>query len=226
MWHGCGILHRDISPGNILVARDDTGVYRGYLIDFDHAVKVDKTTGEPVVSTASSRHRSGTTPFMALDRLSRPEISSKYLPRWHLPRYDIESFIWVFCWTLHHFGGKHASRDERKWRTCEAIDMAFSHSSEFLTRSTKLQWATTKRMRTSMDPSFEPLKQVMDNLLQPVIRGYGEAAKFVSCVESNELAAGLTTGWFHTLGNRLIYSRILGIIQGALDTFPLSNEIE
>lgn len=82
---------------------------RGVLIDFDHAAFVDQKSGAPLKQEPSSRNRTGTTPFMAMDLCtppvplnnpsSKPERYANY-PQFHLPRYDLESFIWVLLWFL------------------------------------------------------------------------------------------------------------------------------
>lgn len=75
---------------------------RGVVIDLDIAVYVSKEWGIPL-NPPSSHHRTGTTPFMALDLLQPPKIGEaiSLFPTFHLPRYDLESFIWVFLWLIH-----------------------------------------------------------------------------------------------------------------------------
>lgn len=88
----------------------DTDVPYGMVIDFDHAVEVDTVTGEPLVKELHSKNRTGTTPFLALDlchppkknpndKHGKPEDYENF-PHFHLPRYDLESFIWVLLWFL------------------------------------------------------------------------------------------------------------------------------
>lgn len=99
LWKKSGILHRDISLGNVMVTTDRTP--RGIVIDLDFAVIVDKTWGIPE-KPPSSNHRTGTTPFMAIHLLVQPDCpAAKLYPKFHLPRYDIESFIWVLVWLVH-----------------------------------------------------------------------------------------------------------------------------
>ncbi|KAI0750224.1 hypothetical protein C8Q80DRAFT_1253760 [Daedaleopsis nitida] len=79
-----GILHRDVSVGNILIVDDpEPGhSYTGFLHDFDYS--------------------SGTYYFMAFEMLSDKVVI-------HKPRHDLESYYWVLLWiilrhTLHSLG--------------------------------------------------------------------------------------------------------------------------
>jgi serine/threonine protein kinase len=72
------ILHRDISLNNLML-RKAGNVYTGVLNDLDLAVNVD-------VKSTSSKHRTGTKPFMAID-LFRP------VPTVHRFRHDLESSL-------------------------------------------------------------------------------------------------------------------------------------
>lgn len=224
LWKSCGILHRDISAGNILVAVSDEGQLQGYLIDLDHAVAVNKLTGKPLDDQNSSRHRSGTTPFMALDRLHLPNVSSKYLPTWHLPRYDVESFIWVFCWTLHHFGATHPSREERLWEANDFIDDAFYHPSLFLARSTKLEWARTIRPRVA--ESFTHIYPVMVRIIHVILLGYGEASTRISHLQSGKLMAGTSRNWFLTLGGHMTVENVRGIFEDCLTNYDELSDMD
>lgn len=81
-----GILHRDISIFNIMLAlgtRSDSK--RGFLIDLDMAIEIANL--EP--STAP--HRTGTREFMAIEVLHGHQITHTY-------RHDLESFFYVFVW--------------------------------------------------------------------------------------------------------------------------------
>ncbi|KAG7440979.1 uncharacterized protein BT62DRAFT_909529 [Guyanagaster necrorhizus] len=80
-----GILHRDISPGNIMWRRTVDGHLRGVLNDFDlSAYRHD--TGP------SLRQRTGTLPYMAFELLIDDENGH---PPKHLYRHDVESIFYV-----------------------------------------------------------------------------------------------------------------------------------
>ncbi|KAK0497861.1 hypothetical protein EDD18DRAFT_1351677 [Armillaria luteobubalina] len=78
------ILHRDISPGNIMWRRTSDGHIRGVLNDFDLSSLRD-------VSSASSFQRAGTLPYMASELL----IDKEGQPSKHLYRHDVESIFYV-----------------------------------------------------------------------------------------------------------------------------------
>ncbi|KAJ3988149.1 protein kinase [Lentinula detonsa] len=78
-----GILHRDLSSGNIMFRRKDGKIY-GVLNDFDLSSRVQNMDKGP-----TSNHRTGTRPFMSIDLLN---------PKWeggHLYRHDIESLFYI-----------------------------------------------------------------------------------------------------------------------------------
>jgi hypothetical protein len=79
-------MHRDISVNNLMV--DMRKPWLGVLIDLDLAINLETTGKLP----ASSLHRTGTLPFMALDLLHDDD---KY-PQYH--RHDLESFVYVLAW--------------------------------------------------------------------------------------------------------------------------------
>lgn len=82
----CGILHRDLSVNNIMFTRRGKAVV-GILNDWDLAASVipkDKAT---------SKHRTGTAAFMALDLLANDGK-----PLLHEYHHDLESFVWILIW--------------------------------------------------------------------------------------------------------------------------------
>ena len=80
-----GILHRDISIGNIMLEEDESD---GFLIDLDLAVEVNrqKLSGAP--------EKTGTKVFMAIGVLGGDP---------HSFMHDLESFFWVLFWICIHY---------------------------------------------------------------------------------------------------------------------------
>ncbi|KAF8327629.1 uncharacterized protein EI90DRAFT_2879041, partial [Cantharellus anzutake] len=76
------VLHRDVSLNNVMWRAKNNEVY-GVLNDYDLAIMMDDHSRE-----ASSNQRTGTRPYLARDFLCD-------LPPRHLPRHDIESFVYV-----------------------------------------------------------------------------------------------------------------------------------
>jgi len=74
------VLHRDISPGNIILTKDGEGL----LIDWELAKNVEETV-------ARRRERTGTWQFMSAVLLRNPSMT-------HTLQDDIESFLHVLVW--------------------------------------------------------------------------------------------------------------------------------
>lgn len=82
-----GILHRDVSIGNIMLTENEDD---GFLIDYDLAIKTtsDRASGAP--------GKTGTKVFMAIGAL---------LGEPHSFMHDLESFFWVLFWICIHYDG-------------------------------------------------------------------------------------------------------------------------
>lgn len=83
-----GILHRDISPNNIIIidghgdSSNQNDGFKGMLIDLDLAKTRDS-------GPSGARHQTGTVQFMAIEVLDNYE---------HTYRHDLESFFYVLLW--------------------------------------------------------------------------------------------------------------------------------
>lgn len=88
------ILHRDISPNNVMIHRSQFRSHppspRGFLIDLDLAKELPPNIAPPT-TPSSLRRRTGTMFFMAI------EILKGTAPR-HTWRHDLESFLYVLIW--------------------------------------------------------------------------------------------------------------------------------
>ena len=95
------ILHRDISINNIMYEIRD-GAYYFVLIDFDMAIVVEDRRGKSTYHT-SSKHRTGTLPFMAWELIkdaTRGMNNPDWIPIPHLLRHDYESLFYVSFWSV------------------------------------------------------------------------------------------------------------------------------
>ncbi|KAJ2369979.1 hypothetical protein H4S01_000667 [Coemansia sp. RSA 2610] len=81
----CGILHRDLSTNNIMFCRDDDGMIRGLLIDFDNAVLQSDLHNE------QRPDQIGTFPYMSIGNLEQSSVKRTALDDW-------ESLIYILCW--------------------------------------------------------------------------------------------------------------------------------
>ncbi|KAH8102336.1 hypothetical protein DFH11DRAFT_1735668 [Phellopilus nigrolimitatus] len=92
--HEKKIVHRDISPRNlILVKIKELLLRKGVVIDFDYAIKQPRTG-------CAKGERTGTLPFMSIDMLmGRIEKHCYY--------HDLESLLYVLVWVCTTQGGPH-----------------------------------------------------------------------------------------------------------------------
>ncbi|KAH7921431.1 hypothetical protein BV22DRAFT_1132296 [Leucogyrophana mollusca] len=119
-----GFLHRDVSENNIVLALRPTDPQRGYLIDFDMAVRYENKGDSPLdvgkgglekhLAKARERienqkrrsksksangklaeGRTGTTPYMSLNVLTDGHV--------HGPADDVESFLWVLLLFIYSY---------------------------------------------------------------------------------------------------------------------------
>ncbi|KAJ8091134.1 hypothetical protein PM082_024615 [Marasmius tenuissimus] len=77
------IMHRDVSLNNLLYRKKEGRTY-GVLNDYDLACSLDKPE-EP-----TSRQRTGTKPFIAMDLLAKPSLKDELAQ--HRAQFDLESF--------------------------------------------------------------------------------------------------------------------------------------
>lgn len=126
-----GILHRDISIGNIMLTENEDD---GFLIDYDLAIQTssDRASGAP--------GKTGTKVFMAIGAL---------LGEHHSPMHDLESFFWVKLWICFHWNGPGQERRKVKefedWNTKPIKELA------------KLKMGlVSKRIFDTVEDSFTP----------------------------------------------------------------------
>ena len=105
LYQNANILHRDVSKNNIIIAdAENDGDPRGMLIDLDLAKELN--TGP-----SGARHRTGTMEFMAIEVLQGHT---------HTYRHDLESFLYVFLWTIVRYnpeGGERSLAGNSKLRS-------------------------------------------------------------------------------------------------------------
>ncbi|KAF9064298.1 hypothetical protein BDP27DRAFT_1230692, partial [Rhodocollybia butyracea] len=118
------ILHRDLSPGNIMLRRTEDKIY-GVLNDFDLASSIPRT------GAATSNQRTGTRPYMALDLL---DDDSRYFG--HMYRHDLESLFYIIlCFACRYEAPGKRCRDPpfSKWFAGTDADI-LGAKNKFITR--------------------------------------------------------------------------------------------
>lgn len=187
---------------------------RGVILDLDHAIYVDKQEGRPVPGhIQSSQDRTGTIPFKALDLhcpLNRG-VSDQY-PNYHLPRYDLEAFIWVFIWLLYEtpkdlpVDSKFTSIMEQ-WNSSNVDDIRRSKESLIMNFETHQSCSKIRRDLDSLVPLMDQLLAVLRISLF-----YSDPTNPVAEAERSQWPGGRTQ-WYHTLGGRFTVEGILEILQ-------------
>lgn len=155
------MLHRDISINNIM--HQKRGGYDYFvLIDFDMAVELPKDSTSSYI--ASSKHRTGTLPFMAHELVSdaykafRKRGGPKWVPKPHLLRHDYQSLFWVSLWCLLTLYRKDLNKDE-VYDLLEILRMFESGNLSFIaSHKESLTKSTLEEHGVSMPPGTECLR--------------------------------------------------------------------
>ncbi|KAG2363910.1 hypothetical protein BDR07DRAFT_862235 [Suillus spraguei] len=177
LWKG-GVLHRDVSPSNLMVYRL-RGKFIGVLNDYD--LSSFKRDGP------SSLERTGTIPFMAVHLLTAEAIAGKVE---HLYAHDAESFIWVLTWVcLRYEGGKLLSKNRplEKWLKLDA-DGCREKKNDFTrlglaalgpSRSHEVSWEVVQKCFMGVHSLYTPLgyrkvddQSAFELLLEEPMQGY------------------------------------------------------
>ncbi|KAH8930756.1 hypothetical protein BT69DRAFT_1188605, partial [Atractiella rhizophila] len=97
-----GILHRDISVGNILIfQKDEASEPEGLLIDWDVAQRMGKEWEPPGIE------RMGPFQFMAWELADNNTVE-------HLPEHDLQSFFYLLLWLALRYCPGAATMEERQ----------------------------------------------------------------------------------------------------------------
>ncbi|KAJ2664852.1 hypothetical protein IWW48_000466 [Coemansia sp. RSA 1200] len=162
----CSILHRDISPHNILFTRDRDRKPTGMLIDFDCAVRVaDKVTEGP--------NRTGTGPYMSIANLRQLKFSRTELDDWESLGYVL-SMMATFGVTTEdrHSLRESIARDKAKETLQQKLPIGdWRNSSYYSAGSSKMShMSSSEDFEESITnhflsiPSYEPLKRLITDL--------------------------------------------------------------
>jgi serine/threonine protein kinase len=165
------ILHRDISLNNLML-RKENGIAYAVLNDFDLSVSAD-------VKASSSKHRTGTKPFMAIDLLRGD-------PTTHLYRHDLESLFYVLVWisSRYHDGEEIVDPPLQHWAETDGLDLV-DKKVAFITT---LPFHPTERFESCRPCVYSMRKVFLDGIMA------GTDAKFFSRSHlDNDTLGGLVT---------------------------------
>ncbi|EMD37064.1 hypothetical protein CERSUDRAFT_124042 [Gelatoporia subvermispora B] len=140
-----GVLHRDVSAGNILIVEDHVQKpFRGFLNDFDYswiqpnvlvASKSDDGLGRALaLAEKVLRQRTGTYHYMAWQIIDHADGIV------HEVRHDLESFYWVFLWIiLNHISHTHSGS-----RKSATLVNFFNKPDDYDTADAKFAWLSVR----------------------------------------------------------------------------------
>ncbi|KAG5638901.1 hypothetical protein H0H81_008961 [Sphagnurus paluster] len=120
------ILHRDVSENNLMFKDAQDGTVKGVVNDWDMAGHVGSDDEVPL---STSKHRTGTIPFMARDLL----VDENETPPPHLYRHDLESFFYILVWAAFHYDFTNKERDvaiHPKIRPWDAPELSYARTAK------------------------------------------------------------------------------------------------
>ncbi|KAI0691936.1 hypothetical protein BC835DRAFT_1521124 [Cytidiella melzeri] len=205
------ILHRDISEGNIMY-QNHNGEDRFILIDFDLAVFVDEN-GFP--KGATSRHRTGTLPFMALeliqDMQAAEEMDSECERVIHCVRHDYESVFWVTLWCAIKIADPNSPDKYAKVRDAERTTWEFGTYEQIALKKLGLLWKHKTFMALRLSPLFEHLRPWLVAFKAPFYTS-ATMSEMVPIQSTEELKNSFDT--FETSGGLITYEKLLTTFEG------------
>ncbi|KAJ7163075.1 hypothetical protein C8R46DRAFT_334108 [Mycena filopes] len=161
-----GVLHRDISDGNVLLQEGPASdASKGFLVDWDYAEFIDKglenfqtwfperkdEEAKYIAADRSLKDMTGTIPFIAIAIMDNATAKE---PVVHGSHHDLESVYWLLVWMiLRHTKHSHPKKD----LACSTI---FDGSVE-----TKSGWVSRP---TPVPDTNEPLFELTDRLRDKV----------------------------------------------------------
>lgn len=189
-------------------------LHRGVVLDLDHAISVDEEGAPSPDYSVSAQDRTGTVPFKALDLHCPLERDAEdAYPNYHLPRYDLESFIWVFIWLLHETNKSHPRGQTIMDQWNDFSPTSIRRNKESLIQDYASHKSSSKIREHCL--VLEPLMLQLLGLLRVALEN-SDPKNQIAKAERQSWPAGPTL-WYHTLGGRFTVENLLDI----LETFQL-----
>jgi len=188
-----GVLHRDISPGNLMV--DASRPTQGVLIDLDFAARVD-ARGNPL--EGETFPHAGTLQFRAFELVTLEKPPKAYY------RHDLESFFYTLLWIQgHYLGGKRIDSPE-----ATRYDFDFNRSWESTQSSKRGFLLCFNRPGSELTAT-----SLRDEWLIPMRRLFGEALRAkAEAVMSYQEGKGGLLDW-ETFGGRVTHETFTKILE-------------
>ena len=203
LYEHAGILHRDLSPNNIMYRRAGGRVY-GVLVDYDLASWRDSLTKD---YQKTSEQRTGTPPFMAHGLLDGTDPL-------HLYRHDLESLFYVMLVLATHYEIK-AQGIRGGLRTREGI-LEFKkwfEAADYETLAGIKHFFFAKLREFGVSPSFEGFYDWLRRLQRFFFSGFQAKDQYKFLMEIPKRTSGRTkkqaTFDDETLGGHVAYSTFI-----------------
>lgn len=203
-----GILHRDLSPNNVMYRRTEDGKVYGVLTDFDLSSWTVRLAQD---YTKTSQQRTGTPPFMAYGLLEGIDAS-------HLYRHDVESILYIMLILATRYEIQASKEGEReRMRVRQELQtlpfsMWFNQPSYEALSSFKYTFLSKALGELDMSPGFEDFRGWLTAIHHSFRRGILAKGFFeVSMGPGSEQSSGGYIPQFdnETLGGHVCYSTLI-----------------
>ncbi|TBU46962.1 hypothetical protein BD309DRAFT_857048 [Dichomitus squalens] len=173
-----GVLHRDVSAGNVLISEQPADRLRGFLHDFDYSSMTkgvppplnESSSTEPLLRMGEAcdeedlKERTGTYYYMAQLLLRKKSIV-------HSVHHDLESFYWVLLWIVLRHTQHDLEVDPESPNPCTRV---FRSGNNLEAADMKRAWLTETEVHFTVDGN-KPLTDLMHQfrmlILEAIIMG-------------------------------------------------------
>ncbi|KAJ4471168.1 protein kinase [Lentinula aciculospora] len=205
LYECAGILHRDLSFGNIMFRRKNGKVY-GVLNDFDLSSRVQDLDNGP-----TSNQRTGTRPFMSIDLLT---------PIWkggHFYRHDLESLFYIIlCFACRYAEPGIPAAEPR------AYSEWFSGSDKDVFNSKSAFFLQPPYDGLPIQPYFAQFESWLTCILESISTGYTSRPRPPATRDGTNISLHPTSFNWETLDGHVTY-RVFRKIMFSFQKIPLET---